>query len=128
MPKNLKINTLESKQYYDKDEILLHANFQILVDFVEKELHYPNKELKELLVPIDDEDKNNKKTIQMIKNQNNTTRKVINLYNWWKNIRPSRINVWDYNIENPSKKEIEYDKEDDKMLLQLIKLRNFLWT
>jgi hypothetical protein len=34
--KILKINTLE-KGWSDRDHLLLHASFQILVDFVEKE-------------------------------------------------------------------------------------------
>lgn len=34
--KTLKIQTLD-KQWHDRDEILLHAAFQVLVDFIESE-------------------------------------------------------------------------------------------
>ena len=33
----LKINTLRGGRWHDKDKILLHAAFQLLVDFVEQE-------------------------------------------------------------------------------------------
>ena len=67
----LKIHTLE-KGWCDKDYIMLHAVFQLLVDFVEKE-----------------------KPAKMIDwNWDATHRKawkeIMSLYKWWKKERPAR--------------------------------------
>ena len=37
MVKLLEIATLDDGKYYDKDAVLLHAAFQLLVDYVDKE-------------------------------------------------------------------------------------------
>jgi len=67
----LKINTLE-KGWYDKDEVLLHSAFQLLIDFVEQEK--PDKTVD--------------------RNVNESHRKAWKeikfLYGWWKKGRPTR--------------------------------------
>jgi hypothetical protein len=75
-------------------------------------------------------------------------RKIKKLYEWWKNIRPNRKSPYDdpslgdigticdnkkYKkkkklYEQAYQKDLDYENEDTKMLIQLIKLRNHLWT
>lgn len=79
-----------------------------------------------------------------------TAREIMFLYDWWKNIRPNRIDPYDlpaYSkafknkdflaeindeekiaIDETLKLEEKYDKEDEEMLLSLIKIRKSLWT
>jgi hypothetical protein len=91
----LKIHSLPTiKTWLDRDEIMLHACFQLLTDCMEKEkvdTHCNYEAHKEFV----DE--------------------VRFLYKWWK----KRV-----------KKEATYDseKEDDEMLIRLMKIRTSLWT
>ena len=139
----LKVYTLE-KNWCDKDIILLHAAFQILVDFVEQEK--PDR-------IIDwDVDKLHKKAWREIKS----------LYNWWRRERPARKSPFDdkrikhpplkfakipgsdlsRRVEPDKKKyanyyralkkhwrlEQEWEEEDQRNLHRLIDIRKFLWT
>lgn len=63
-------------------------------------------------------------------------KKTLELYNWWKN-RPNRPDPYElftkekdgkYYYKKISKMEESYDKEDTKMLIELIKIRGNLWT
>ena len=139
----LKINTLE-KGWYDKDEVLLHAAFQLLIDFIEQEK--PDK-----IVDW---------------NANELHRKVWKeiklLYKWWKKGRPARKSpLEDKRIKHPPwkfekvpgsdlrkmigpdrkkyanyyraldehwKLEQKWEKEDQRNLHRLIDIRKFLWT
>ena len=65
-----------------------------------------------------------------------TAQKTLELYNWWKN-RPNRPDPFDlyteekdgkYYFRKIHKLEKEYEKEDTKMLIELIKIRGGLWT
>ncbi len=141
--KKLKILTLE-KEWYDKDEILMHASFQILVDYVEKEK--PDKSIEW--------------------NANKVHKKawseICDLYKWWKKKRPARKDPLDNKklkrppikfkkipgsnfrkLVEPNKKkyskyykaleksvklEHKWYKEDQRNLHRLIKIRPFLWT
>jgi hypothetical protein len=79
----LKINTLE-KGWYGKDEVLLHAAFQLLMDFVEQER--PDK-----IVDWNANELHRKawKEIQL-------------LYSWWKKERPARKSpLEDKRIKHP---------------------------
>jgi hypothetical protein len=80
--------------------------------------------------------------------QAKASRKIQKLYEWWKHIRPQRKNPYDNDalgdVEDilDTKKfktkqkvyqkafelEKEYDDEDTKMLIELIKIRKNLWT
>lgn len=87
--RNLKIETLpNSKHWIDRDTVMLHTCFQILVDFVEKEdgLNHCNYE-------------HHKESVDELKY----------LYEWWKNYS-------------------EEDEMENKNLLRLINMRQFLWT
>jgi len=139
----LKINTLE-KGWYDKNEVLLHAAFQLLIDFVEQE-----------------------KPDKMVDwNANELHRKAWKeikfLHSWWKKGRPTRKSpLEDKRVKHPplkfekipgsdlrkmidpdkkkyanyyhaleehSKLEQKWEKEDQHNLHRLIDIREFLWT
>ena len=142
--KYLKIETLE-KGWQDKDEILLHAAFQLLVDFVEKE--QPDK--------IVDWNSNEA--------HKHAWKEIRELYKWWKEKRPSRksLLVDDKKLKMPPMKfkkipgsefsqmvepdkkkyakyyqalkkhrrlEKKWGKENQGNLHRLIEIRGFLWT
>lgn len=61
----------------------------------------------------------------------------LELYNWWKNVRPQRPDPYEHIDEDEAKRERwervhqieeQYDKEDEEMLIRLIKIRRSLWT
>ncbi len=144
MPKlRLKINSLNDK-WHDRDEILLHASFQILADFMEKEK--PGKIID----------------WSHYKLHRQTWKEMNSLYSWWKKERPSRKDPIDdkrvihppFKTEKkegenfsrmvvPDKKkyaayyralkrswrvEDKWNEEDQKNLHRLIQIRHFLWT
>lgn len=140
----LKINTLRGGSWHDKNEILLHAAFQLLVDFVEQE--QPAK-----LIDWSADARHRK-----------AWKEIMSLYRWWKKERPMRKNVLDRkNVKWPTYKTekipgkdlwkwIEPDRkkyavyyrllklswrqkdvwatEDQKNLHRLIDIREYLWT
>jgi len=141
--KCLKIHSL-SKGWCDKDELLLHAAFQILVDFIEQEK--PNK--------ITDWNAQ--------KEHRKAWKEICALYKWWKKERPNRKEPLDskrfkhpelelekipgsnhLKFVEPDKKkyaafyraaekqkvlEKQWESEDQKNLHRLVNIREFLWT
>ncbi|MCI0699072.1 hypothetical protein L0337_44600 [candidate division KSB1 bacterium] len=139
----LKIKTLSNK-WHDKDEVLLHAAFQLLVDYIEQE-----KSEKTINWNSTETDKKAWKEIQ-------------SLYRWWKVTRPARKSPLDdkalkrppmrfkkipgaesMQLVKPDKKkyakyyqalrkdqklEQKWHEEDQKNLHRLIEIRSFLWT
>jgi len=139
----MKISTL-GKGWHDKDEVLLHAAFQLLVDFIEQEK--PDK--------IVDWNAN--------KLHRKAWREIELLYNWWKKERPARKSSLDNKrIRHPRLKfekvpgpglrkmvepderkyanyyralkehwklEQKWEEEDQRYLHRLIDIRKFLWT
>jgi len=139
----LKINTLE-KGWGDKDEVLLHAAFQLLKDFIEQEK--PDK-----IVDWNANELHRK-----------AWKEIVLLYNWWKKERPARKSpLEDKRIKHPPLKfekipgsdlrkriepdkkkytnyycaleehwklEQKWEKEDQRNLHRLIDIRKFLWT
>jgi hypothetical protein len=139
----LKIKTLSNK-WHDKDEILLHAAFQLLTDFVEEEK--PDK------------------TINWNWNalHKKAWKEVQALYKWWNVTRPARKSPLDekglkrpplkfkkipgaemMQMVEPDKKkyakyyralrkhnrlEKKWHEEDQRNLHRLIEIRGFLWT
>ncbi len=95
----LKIESLPNG-WRDKDDVIFHACFQLLKDFVEQE--------KEIIEQIDwkhtEEIKNAKEEIDF-------------LYNWWL----ERVK------EEDSLEEKQY-LEDNRMLIRLIEIRKHLWS
>lgn len=100
----LRIKTL-NEDWTDKDMVILHACFQLLIDCIEEE---------KLFEFIDWESNNDAKKIKT---------EIETLYNWWIE-----------RTEAEKKKGIdsfwseEQYKKDDEMLIRLIKIRKYLWT
>jgi|GEM_PF-256768 hypothetical protein len=139
----LRIHTLESG-WCDKDCVMLHALFQLLVDFVEHE--------KPDQIVDWDSDPDHK----------HAWKEIQSLYRWWTKTRPARKSPLDEKglkkppigwkklpgtdlrrlVDYDKKKyasyvlalkkyrriEKEWDKEDQKNLHRLIEIRQFLWT
>jgi hypothetical protein len=139
----LKIHTLK-KGWYDKDEVLLHAAFQLLIDFIEQEK--PDR-----IVDWNGDELHRK-----------AWKEIKSLYNWWKKERPARKSPLDDNrlkypplklekipgsdlckMVEPDKKkyanyyrvlrehrklEEKWEEEDQHNLHRLIDIRKFLWT
>ena len=97
----LKIESLPDG-WCDKDDIILHACFQLLKDFVEQE-----KEIIQIIDwKYDEKTKNAKAEIDF-------------LYNWWK--------IRNHQGENFDKLKQQYE-QDNQMLKRLIDVRMYLWT
>lgn len=177
---------LEPGRYYDLDQRFLHGCFETLIDFVEVEkawmkyicdddskvkydtpwrvsqwwtrlwswrcpqagLDYLDWEIT-LGDPTLPED-------QRCESQAQAALETKELYNWWKNVRPSRRDPYDesgwteaskadpinfddfeFGKTTPEKKlalekmrqlELKYEREDEEMLIRLIKIRRSLWT
>lgn len=160
---------LEPGHYYEMDHRIMHGLFNELVEFVEGEQAWMNyicskdkkfkfKKGKCAEAGIDylnwamslkkDENSGYKKSDKEYgqpTQQAESAKKIFELYNWWKNIRPNRPDphdesgwseVFESNDEKKKKKSLKdllkleekYDKEDEKMLIELIKIRKSLWT
>jgi hypothetical protein len=141
--KLLKIHTLD-KGWRDRDEVLLHAAFQILVDFVEQE--HPDK-----LINWNDTEEHRR-----------AWKEIRSLYRWWTTTRPGRYSPLDNEelvvpplrfrkipnsemvemVESDKKKyaayyralkqhgqlEQKWHEEDQRNLHRLIEIREHLWT
>ena len=118
----IKVATLHGG-WHDADYKLLHTNFQILVDFVEKELssmydscnlsEYGNTKLLEpkprtprekgeaYLLHVDEPDYENQSEADIARdkkykeNHKKQDLEVLKLYRWWKDTRPNRIDPWE---------------------------------
>lgn len=129
----LKIHSLEANRWYDRDWIMLHANFQILSDFMEKEAKNSC---------IDFKHKQNRKWFNEAKE----------IHKWWKKFLKfqEEDKTWygyhtcaEYRKLKASGKfftncahiTARCEKDDrlvgveaDEMLIRLMKIRQFLWT
>ena len=94
----LKIDTLD-KGWRDADSLLLHACFQILIDFVEKEQAF------ECHVDWDNDRKHSL-----------AKKEILELYNWWK---------IHHELGIPA---VEAHQRENVMLKRLIDIRWALWT
>ncbi len=141
--KYLKIHTLE-KGWRDRDSIMLHAAFQILVDFVE--LEKPGE-----IVDWNSDDSHKR-----------AWKEICDLYDWWTKSRPNRKSPLDDKrlkvpptifedipdsdckrmvepdkkkyaayykaLEKEQQQEIKFHEEDQQNLHRLIEIRPYLWT
>jgi len=99
----LKIDTLEPG-WTDKDQVMLHACFQLLTDFLTKEnLAIVNWMQNE--------------TIQEARKEMDT------LAAWWQ----QRVLIEKEGSIDPILTDNQYEK-DNEMLIRLIKVRQYLWT
>lgn len=102
--------------YYDSDTRMIHACFQLLVDFVEKECAG--------------------ESIDWEWNESHSAawKEIQSLYNWWKNERPTRDEKDPYVAGNDEsvRASIAFDdaneKEDQENLHRLINVRRMMWT
>ncbi len=118
--------------WVDRDELLLHAAFQVLVDYVEKES------------PFD--------IIDWGSSEENThvRREIEELYRWWTKVRPGRVEpidkveapdlfsprnpddprqiAWKTACEEQWRLEESWYTEDQDMLHRLVNIRSYLWT
>ncbi|HSB78831.1 MAG TPA: hypothetical protein VLM91_08590 [Candidatus Methylomirabilis sp.] len=141
--KILRIRTLE-KGWTDKDHVMLHAAFQLLVDFVEQEK--PEKIVDWNATP----------------EYKHAWKEIRTLYKWWRRTRPGRQSPLDErSLKKPPRRwkkvpgsdsrqlsdydrkkyaaydsalkkhwqlEEKWDEEDQRNLYRLIDIRPFLWT
>jgi hypothetical protein len=141
--KLLKITTLD-KGWCDRDEVLLHAAFQVFVDFVERE--HPDRTIDWNADEV----------------HRHVWKEIKSLYKWWKETRPSRHSPLDdehlakpplkfkqipgsdfSQVVEPDKKkyaayyralkrhgqlELKWYEEDQRNLHRLIEIRGHLWT
>lgn len=166
LPTNLKVG-----KYYDIDTRLLHGLFGTLVEFVESELANHRCAWHDLPTIS----KKNKEALgreyglaslawqmELMEDDETTptpqavyARELHDLYIWWKDTRPSRLDPMDasgYNalINNSGKDILDllgdispertkagqlmhdieeyYNKEDEEMMIRLIKIRQSMWT
>lgn len=139
-----KIKTLRKSRWYDKDTIMLHAAFQLLADYIERE-----KPAKRIDWGWD-------------VRHRKAWKEIMSLYRWWKKERPARKSVLDRkNVKWPAHKtekvpgkdgwrwvepdrkkyaayyrllklswrqEAEWAAEDQRNLHRLIDIREYLWT
>ena len=102
-PNILHINTINA-DWCDKDIVMLHACFQLLTDFVEKEIAKDRTDWEY--------DENNK----------SARKEIDELYSWWK----QRITEDEAGKVNPIGNEGQYET-DNEMLIRLIKVRKYMW-
>ena len=141
--KILKIDSLD-KGWSDKDNVMLHAAFQLLIDFVEKER--PGERMDWSASP----------------EFKHAWKEILSLYRWWTQTRPARKGpLHDKTLRKPpirwkkvprsncrqlihynktkypeyrkaqakqSRLEKEWEEEDQRNLHRLVDIRGFLWT
>lgn len=143
----IKINSLKPG-YYDSDTRMLHGMFSLLEDYVEIELAV----LNEWAEKQDEENPPVKKSAREHgishldwemdleeELQAKSAKEIKELYLWWKDVRPNRLDPWDIIKEMKDKEdeskyvhfeELEQEQydEDTEMLIRLVKIRKALWT
>jgi hypothetical protein len=113
--------------FIDRDVVMFHAMFQILVDFVEKE--QPNG-----IQAFSSKQQNLEHIAWLLENDSNGTFsdsarqyqsavEIIDLYDWYKNVHPQ--------LEQRLQSHDSYESlyaEEQQMLVRLINIRSHLWT
>ena len=164
----VRMKALSRGQWYDSDIRIFEANFQILVDYIENECAWMNLIAERKTkwyynwLGFPDARGNALKhlnwEIQLGKDspgQSESAEKVKELYLWYKDVRPARLDPWndvplrewkteptdqgmqrllpadeDYYeaIQKAAEMEQAYEDEDTQKLVELIRIRQFLWT
>ena len=149
--------------YHDKDELMIHSCFQLLVNYVEDELawmqfisfhetrdskpwwlsdkFYVKNNAREFALKYlgywetQQPNESNGTTEEELKRLRKKDKTIKNLYLWWKDSRPIRKDPYEnwknrdqHSWSNAWKIEQMYAREDQKMLFQLINIRQGLWT
>ena len=108
------IKTL-SPTFHDRDRVLLHAAFQILTDFVDREHPFDHFDVTASDNRADWEE-------------------ILRLYAWWTVERPAKLELLNTPCTTPTilravrEAEEEHENEDQEMLVRLILVRKMLWT
>lgn len=127
--------------WHDTDTRLLHAAFELLVDFVEVEcahmykISFPDESVKGLsqgdigktylLYESTSEIPEEQQHLEQCMLYN---KEVAALYDWWKT-RDQRVNPYDIIDPKECWAEItRQDEEDTEMFVRLVKIRGCLWT
>lgn len=108
-----------SPDYHDKDEIMLHACFQLLVNYVELEKPFEWfgwTESENQVLEEDDCDGDYQFRINEVRY----------LYNWWKTERAKEWAEYEQNWNYAKLEALE--EKDQTNLMRLIAIREFLWT
>lgn len=95
----LKLSHLRSDVFYDKDLLLLHFSFELLVKFVEDEM------------------KKDSVTNWSVGNRREAYDEIMSLYRWWVGYRDRDVDL-----------SIETYRHETEQLCRLMKVREFLWT
>ena len=152
------ISKLPKWDYYDLDTRILYCLFDALVDFVETEKAHMQLLNEDKCRTVRLLSKSRKSELGLkylewesslvddygkLTHQVENAKTITKLYMWWKYERPNRpdgyeangfYNLDDYksmisdDFEKVNKTEKMYDKEDEDMLIELIKIRKSLWT
>lgn len=170
---------LAKTKYHEADNLLLHGMFSVLVDFVEVELasyycatlskeerkqynvprrHFlwtnwrsPEAGMKELERMVAEVAPDGDNLGEHYARQARSAKEILELYTWWKNVRPNRKDPYaeydEYRKDNPFPQkndgkndaihqifervdmlEEDYENEDTQMSIRLVKIRRELWT
>lgn len=123
----LQIKTLPNKQetsWIDRDTILLHAAFQTLVDFVDKEKPYEMALFPSCAwynKPVPDDEKQHV-PVEESEKQIAEWKRLFALYHWWKDVRLKK------DLDEVFSDKQAYDDEDSEKLCELVRPREHLWT
>lgn len=123
---SLEIKTLDVNDSPDEDQVLLHAAFQVLVDYnsIENTLadYVTFLETDKVADPV------------FIADRLPYFKEALFLYNWWTVDRPKRVDLWDEQVsgkltgEEALVEETRQYVEDTAMLVRLVKIREILWS
>lgn len=149
------LNTkLPKGEYHEIETRIIHGLFETLVDFIEIEkasmmtwtdegkAKYKFSRGRcaqagidyltwEMALVWDDQFADGSVVVGQPTHQAISAREQFDLYNWWKTIRPARVDPYEReDITHAERRKIEdeYDREDEEMMIRLIKLRRSLWT
>lgn len=134
------IKTLQRGVFCDADRRMLHATFQVLVDFVEidcaqvawfcglvkltkwervKEYFYCFRSGSAGLAWLSEKSEN--------KDQDDMHAQIMELYNFWKFERPGRL--FEISLSaNERKDEVDWEEKEHQMFLKLAEIRQYLWV
>ena len=125
-PYKLEISTIDAANYPDEDQLLLHAAFQVLVNYNKAD------DLKAYVGFLETE--MTKEDSTFVGKRLPYYKEALELYNWWTQVRPKRVNLWEEvsagrltGQEAATIEDCEYG-EDTEMLVRLVKIREILWS
>ncbi len=124
-PYKLEVQTLDTNDFPDEDQLLLHAAFQVLVNY-----NSADDLAKYVAFLAGDKVADS----VFIADRLPYFKEALFLYNWWTVDRSKRVDPWDAQVLGKMTGEealIEEDRqyaEDTDMLVRLVKIREILWS